>query len=68
MLQIQLKTVLSFKLNYWCVVPTLSSTYDYNIMTKQLDIIFKTCNNHNQGPIVDATFSRGIDYSLQLFT
>jgi hypothetical protein len=21
--------------------------YDYNIMTKQLDIIFKTYNNHN---------------------
>jgi len=34
MLQIQLITV-------------LSSTYDYNIMTKQLDILFKTYNNHN---------------------
>ncbi len=29
------------------VVPTLSSTYDCNIMTKQLDILFKTYNNHN---------------------
>jgi hypothetical protein len=29
------------------VVRTLSSTYDCNIMTKQLDIRFKTYNNHN---------------------
>jgi hypothetical protein len=28
-------------------VLTLSSTYDCNIMTKQLDILFKTYNNHN---------------------
>jgi hypothetical protein len=29
------------------VVPTLSSIYDCNIMTKQLDILSKTYNNHN---------------------
>jgi hypothetical protein len=29
------------------VVPTPSSIYDYNIMTKQLYILFKTYNNHN---------------------
>jgi hypothetical protein len=29
------------------VVPTLSSIYDCNMMTKQLDILFKTFNNHN---------------------
>ncbi len=29
------------------VVPTLSSTYDCNIMTKQFDILFKTHNNNH---------------------